>query len=361
MEQVKRYWDYWKFPLIIVLCILFFIKGLSYSFYPLLIAFFCAYLVLPLINRLEKKGLPRGLSSIGILLLMLVGVFIVLFFLLPFLIKEINLFVKAVPEMFNSTVNFTNGLLERWNFTYRLQSEDVFNQKYISQFMSGLSKKEATALSSLFSSAFSNILRFILTFFTVCLLPVFFYYCVDKYESIVSEFKRYLPKRYIDWIAEFLAVVHDSFGKFFRGQLIVSLILACLYAIGLSIAGLKFGILIGVMTGLFGLIPYFGHGIGILSSLTSILMHDSGMGTIVGVIIVFAILIMVESYILTPKIVGGKVGLNAFTTLLALLVFGEFFGFIGIFIAIPTTCMLKFYYERFLLSYQKTPFFNKSS
>ncbi len=234
------------------------------------------------------------------------------------------------------------------------------DKNFTAYFAKGFSKTEAALVSSIFSAAFSNILRLVITFLTICLLPVFFYYCVDKYEGIVSEFKRYLPNRYIARLSEFFQVVHDSFGKFFRWQLIIALTLACLYSLGLSITGLKFGILIGVMTGVLGIIPYFGHAVGMIGSLASILMHGSGLEVIVGVIIVFATLISVESYYLTPKIVGRTVGLNAFTTFLALIIFGEFFGFIGIVIAIPITCMLKFYYERFLGAYQKTPFFNKT-
>ncbi len=357
MESVKAVLHKWKYPLVVLIVVALMIHGLSASFYPLLLAFFFAYLTYPLVLYLEARHIPRWIASIGMLIALSLIAFVALFFLLPFLFAELSSFISALPKMFEGMIHFLNNLLARSAIGYRIDPSMLGAEHLLSKMIEKLGKTDEHIVANFLNVTFSNALRIVLAFLTLCLLPVFFFYSVDRYEAIVAELKRFLPPRFEQEVYGFFSLVHRSFGQFFRGQVIVALVLAGLYALGLSLVGLKFGLMIGVLTGCLGVIPYFGHIFGLILSLLTLSLHFTGYGTLIGVLSVFAILVATEGYILTPKIVGRRVGLNAFTTLLAMIIFGEFFGFAGIVIAIPTTCLLRFYYERFIKLYHKSEFF----
>jgi predicted PurR-regulated permease PerM len=136
-------------------------------------------------------------------------------------------------------------------------------------------------------------------------------------------------------------MVDGVLSGFIRGQIMVALSLAVLYSVGLGITGIRFGVLIGVVAGLMFIIPYVGTVIGVLASATVLLVDFSGWGQVVGVVATFGIAQAIEGYVLTPRIVGNRVGLNQLETLVVILVGGEMGGLAGLIIAIPAGGILK--------------------
>jgi len=134
---------------------------------------------------------------------------------------------------------------------------------------------------------------------------------------------------------------------------LVALILAVLYGGGLGIIGLKFGFLIGIVSGLLNIIPYAGFAIGLLSALVMSLAYFETILTPIGVIVVFVVVQLLESFLITPKLVGNKVGLSSLSTLLALIIGGNLFGTFGILIAIPLAAMTKKIVYELKSSYNK--------
>jgi predicted PurR-regulated permease PerM len=130
-------------------------------------------------------------------------------------------------------------------------------------------------------------------------------------------------------------------GGFIRGQILVALCLAVLYSAGLLITGLRFGVVIGVTAGILSVIPYVGFLIGLLASAVVVLVDFSGWGLVFGVAATFGVSQLIEGYVLTPRFVGNRVGLNPLETLIAVLVGGEMGGFAGLLIAIPACGILK--------------------
>jgi predicted PurR-regulated permease PerM len=139
----------------------------------------------------------------------------------------------------------------------------------------------------------------------------------------------------------YLTLSNRVLSGYIRGQLIVAFILGMLYSAGLMIVGLRFGLLIGIVTGFISIIPYAGFTLGFVAALMVAITHASGWGVIFGVIAVFLTVQALEGTVITPKFVGNQVGLSSLATLLALIVGGNVFGLTGIILAIPTAAVLK--------------------
>jgi hypothetical protein len=129
-------------------------------------------------------------------------------------------------------------------------------------------------------------------------------------------------------------------GEYLRGQLLVMLILAVYYAIGLSLFGLSVALPIGIFTGLAVFVPYVGFGVGLLLAALSGFLEMAPMQAGVMLVVVFGVGQMIESFVLTPRLVGERIGLHPLAVIFALLAFGQLLGFIGVLIALPASAVL---------------------
>jgi predicted PurR-regulated permease PerM len=136
------------------------------------------------------------------------------------------------------------------------------------------------------------------------------------------------------------AAVDEALSGFIRGQLSVCVVMACVYALLLTLLGVPGGAVIGVLAGLLNFLPYVGISVGALLALMSVGLDYSGPVQVLGVVGVFTVMPVVDGTFITPSIVGNKVGLNPYVLILALLVGSELMGFLGLLLAVPTTAVL---------------------
>ena len=169
-----------------------------------------------------------------------------------------------------------------------------------------------------------------------------------------QSFNDLLPPSRREPVGRYMAMVDGVLSGVIRGQIIVSLSLAVLYSLGLTLTGIRFGFLIGVVAGLLFIIPYVGTMIGIAASAVVLIVEFSGWGQVFGVAATFAVAQAIEGYLLTPRIVGNRVGLNQLETLAAILIGGEAGGFTGMVLAIPAGGILKKSFGLFLKSSRKS-------
>jgi predicted PurR-regulated permease PerM len=166
--------------------------------------------------------------------------------------------------------------------------------------------------------------------------PVVMFYLTKDWPSILNNIKSILPKKYAANIIEHASQVDANLSGYAKGQVIVCAILALMYAIGLSIVGLKNSILIGVITGFLSFIPYVGALIGFI---LSVVVHLSNTGTwnpITLIAIVFVIVQAIEGNFLTPRFIGNRIGVHPVLILFSLLAGASWFGFLGVVLALPT-------------------------
>jgi predicted PurR-regulated permease PerM len=189
------------------------------------------------------------------------------------------------------------------------------------------------------------------------LVPVFAAYLLYDFDRIVAGTRDLVPLRYRGLVVEIARDVDKILGEFVRGQLIVMLILAVLYSLAYMILGVRLGVLIGVTAGLLSFIPYVGGGVALVFGVIMSLVYWTGFGQLVGVLVAYGIIQALEGLVITPRVVGDKVGLSAVWVLFALLVGGELFGFMGVLLALPAAAVTKIFVVRGLTWYRASELF----
>jgi predicted PurR-regulated permease PerM len=189
------------------------------------------------------------------------------------------------------------------------------------------------------------------------MIPIFFAYVVNDAEGLIEKIEHLVPPSRRPTIHAFFSEVDRVLSGYIRGQLLVCLILSALYTTGLLLVGIKFAVIIGVMTGFLSIIPYVGFGFGFAAAFITALANFEGSGALIGIACAYGIVQVLESFVVTPRIVGDKVGLTPFEAILALIVLGNLLGFVGLFLAIPTAAITKILLGYLLAEYKKTAFY----
>ncbi|MCA9567832.1 MAG: AI-2E family transporter, partial [Myxococcales bacterium] len=181
----------------------------------------------------------------------------------------------------------------------------------------------------------------------VVMIPVFTFYFLRDFDVMRLALVDYIPAVNRDFLLERIRRMDEVVGAWFRGQVEVAVILAALYAAGLAVVfgwagvGVGAGLAIGMLSGILNIVPYFGFVIGFSLSVLMVLLDWNGLGPLIGVLAVFGIVQGLEGYVITPRIVGEKVGLSPVTVIIALLLGGELLGIVGILLALPTAGIIR--------------------
>jgi predicted PurR-regulated permease PerM len=185
------------------------------------------------------------------------------------------------------------------------------------------------------------ILRFILASFDFVLFFVIAGYLLIDWPAIQRKARDLLPVWHKDDVLRIAGTIDGDMRAFFRGQLLVALALSVVYTIGLVLCGVPFGLIIGVVAGLANIVPYLGIAVGLVPALLLTLIPYTGLFKPIGVVVTYTLGQTLEGFFLTPKIVGQNVGLSPVVVILAILIFAELFGFIGVVFAVPLASVCK--------------------
>jgi predicted PurR-regulated permease PerM len=222
----------------------------------------------------------------------------------------------------------------------------------ILQRFEGLPLQILQTLSGLVVSTLATLGGILTLALNVFVIPVATFYFLRDFSRMREAFPTFLPVTYRQWVMGKLAEIDALLSSFVHGQLMVALILMCLYSIGLTVVGTPSSIMFGILTGTANIVPFMGLIVGLLPAaiLTFLRYHDWQHP--VGVLAVFAVVQLIEGNFVTPKIVGERLGLHPVVVLLAVLVGGEIFGFLGILLAVPTTAVIKVFWRDVLDFYR---------
>jgi predicted PurR-regulated permease PerM len=197
----------------------------------------------------------------------------------------------------------------------------------------------ATALGSLSNAIF---------------VPVFSFYFLHDFDRIKARAQELLPVGVRPSVVAMASQVDHVLGQFMRGQLTVMAILAALYAFGYSVIGVPLAVPIGVLAGILSFIPYVGSTLALVFGLLMVVLHWTGLTQLILVLVVYGIVQLLEGFVITPRIVGGKLGLSPVWVLFALLAFGHLFGFVGVMLALPASAVIKVFVVDALAYYQSS-------
>lgn len=302
---------------------------------PFVAGILVAYFLDPLADRLERAGCSRTLATTIITagFFLAVGLGVVVIF--PLLQDQIVGLAHRMPAVIDAVRERAQPLIERLHT--QLTDEQVAKLKDAAGGYAGEAVKWVTQfVKGLLSggvAVFQLISLLIIT-------PLVSFYLLRDWDRIVERFDTLLPRDMAPTIREQMAAIDATVAGWVRGQATVCLILGVWYGLGLTVVGLEFGLVVGFLTGLISFIPYFGCGIGLVVAL-GIALAQFGVGAkIVMVVGVFAIGQIVEGYILTPRLVGEKVGLHPVWVIFALFAGGALFGFTGVLLAVPVAAVI---------------------
>ncbi len=308
---------------------------LSNMLLPFIAGMAIAYLLDPLVDRTERLGLPRWAGTALVLLSFVLIMVLFVLLLLPLAQVQFTLLVETLPHYTQEVRNRLQPALER--LLHRLSPEDMERLRtaagqYAGEAVSWAGRVMQGILSS--GLALFDVLS------VLFITPVVAFYLLRDWDTLVDTVDGWLPRHHLGTIRDQALEVNRTLAGFVRGQALVCLTLGVLYAVGLSLAGLNFGLVIGLLAGLLSFIPYVGTLFGFIASTgLAFLQFDSWwrIGTVVAIFIVGQ---MIEGNVLTPKLVGDKVGLHPVWVMFALLAGGSLFGFTGILLAVPVAAVI---------------------
>jgi predicted PurR-regulated permease PerM len=330
--------------------------GLLYALSPILAPFLAgailAYVLNPLVGRLTGRYLPRMVAVVLVLLIALALAVALALVVLPLLIKELRLMSEQLPA-FLAWVNqqFAPWLKEKFAIDFQL---DIASVK---QLASGILANNQDLVAGLLGSLRIGGLALIAFLVNVLLVPVVLFFLLRDWNTLVVRVDAMIPRHLHERARSILEEIDAVLAEFLRGQLVVMLVMSVYYASALSIAGLEFALPIGVITGLLVIIPYVGAFTGILLGIIAAAMQFGSVTGVAWVGVAFATGQALEGLVVTPLLVGKRIGLHPVAVIFALLAFGQVFGFFGVLLALPASAALLVALRRLQAAYLAGPLY----
>lgn len=317
------------------LAVLALLYALSPILTPFLLAGILAYICNPVTDRIVRAGVPRLLAVVLVILaLAALGAGLILI-ILPLLYEEAAVLAARAPE----ALALANEKLAPWlrqNFGIRLRFDSASLQKLAA----GNWDTVQVILERIYGSIKIGGVALVGLAVNLLLAPVVLFYLLLDGEGMTQRLAGIIPR---PWHAKLIAVATDIdavLSQYLRGQVLVMALLAVYYCIALWLADIPSALSIGVVTGLLIFIPYLGYATGLILALLVAALQFAGWGPIVAVLVVYGIGQLLESFVLTPFLVGERIGLHPLAAIFALMAFGQLFGFFGVLAALPASAAL---------------------
>ena len=301
---------------------------------PFIVAGLLAYALHPAVEGLVRKRVPRILAVLIMELAVCLGLLALLLLVVPILSKELPLMRDQIPRLAVALNEHMVPWLSQFGIHVSLDAASIkaFVVKYLD---ANLEEWLAAALSSARIGG-----SFVLAIVgNAVLMPVVLFYLLMDWPRLLTRAWSLVPPRLQARTGEFLSECDAMLGQYLRGQVLVMLILALFYSVALALAGFDLALPVGVFTGLAVFIPYVGFGLGLLLALLAGVLQFASLYGVLVVAVVYGLGQMLESFVLTPRLVGERIGLSPLTVIFALLAFGHLFGFVGVMIALPMSAL----------------------
>lgn len=340
----------WQLPLILVgIGVVLWLLGSVLT--PFVAAMMLAWLGNPLVARLERAGRSRNTAVLIVYCSTTLIIFLGLLVMLPLLWNQMSSLLDGIPNLvtwFQNTAmpwlsvklnRDVAGLLDPSNTAKVIQS----HWKEVGSFTSivlGYASKSSMALLLLLSY--------------MVLIPILLFYFLRDWPMLIQRIHDLLPRDLEPKISQIAQESNDMLMAFVRGQLLVMVILGAVYGVGLWLTGLDSGLLIGFIAGLVAFVPYLGATVGIGAAVVASLIQYGDVSHLLWVALVFGIGQTFESYYLTPKLVGDRIGLSPPAVIFAIMAGGKLFGFIGIMLALPVAAVLNVLFKHMRQRYLKS-------
>ena len=344
----------------LVLWLAFFV--LLYALGPILAPFMAAAIIAYALGgavdyldgrRIGRRSLPRTIAVLLVMTLFLLACLALVLIVVPVLQQEIPLLQQQIP-LFLAKLDATLApLLGQLGIHVQLDMSGL--KKLASEHMATSGDEVWAAVLASLRIGGGAVLGWIVT---LTLVPVVLFYFLLDWHKIVASIALAIPRRWVVQATGMTQEVDVLLAQYLRGQLLVMLVLALFYSIALTLLGLDVALPVGIISGLLVFIPYIGFGVGMVLGLIAALLQFPGWYGLAGVAAIFVVGQVLESFYLTPRLVGERIGLNALTVIFALLAFGQLFGFVGVLLALPASAALMVAFRHLRHSYLASSFYN---
>ena len=328
------------------------LSKLSAAIAPFMAAALLAYACDPLVDKLAAKGLRRSVGSalvIALLALLFVGLALSL---VPLVIELSGRIATRLPRLLELLQYETLPWLKQ-RFGVALQIDLPHLSAFAQQHAKELQALVTRVLGSLTEGGMALLHLVVMA----VLVPVVLYYLLVDWDRLVGKVDTLVPRRWKEPVRTIAGEIDEVLGQFLRGQFSVMLILAVYYALALSIAGIDFAIAVGVLTGLLIFIPYIGFTLGFVLALTCAALQGAGFVPVIAVLGIYGVGQVIEGFVLTPWLVGERIGLHPVAVIFALLAFGQLFGFVGMLLALPAAAAILVTLRAVRRSYLESDFY----
>ena len=302
---------------------------------PFLFSAILAYMGNPLVERLARWRVPRtlGVAMVFVLFFGVAAALMVL--IIPVLQVQAYRFVQHLPGYISWVQNTALPALG-----IHLPAGQRLDIQRIQALLTGHWTEAGGLASEIVRRATSSGLALFEFAINLFLIPVVTFYLMRDWKQIGRNIHDLLPRRWAPTVLSLVGEADETLAAFVRGQLLVMLVLAVVYSAGLWIAGLDFGLVIGVASGLIDFVPYLGFVFGIVVATIASLVQTHDATQLIMVAATFGIGKLLEDMVLVPMLVGDRVGLHPVAVIFALLAWGQLFGFVGVLLAVPVTAVL---------------------
>ena len=320
---------------------------------PFIIAFFIAYLFSPLVDRLQKIGLPRWLSIGTVFIGIGVAVTMAFWYIVPLIWKQLVIARDSIPV----GINWINSTFLPWvSNTFNVEQMEIDTNHMSTIVMDYIQTNYSTdSLQAMALRVAQSGLNFIQIGGTVVLIPIIAFYFLLDWRRMLDSLRRLIPRPYEKTTLEIATECHSVLGAFVKGQFLVMILLGIVYAVGLQLIGLDVGLIIGMIAGLASIIPYLGFAVGIVAAvIATLLQFGVDWMQLALVLVVFMIGQGVEGYVLQPFLLGDKIGLSPVAVVFAVLAGAQLAGFLGMLIALPVAAVIVVLLRHARDSYEKS-------
>lgn len=316
---------------------------------PFAVAALLGWLGDPLVDRLERTRLSRPMAVTLVFGSMVLVLTLAVVLLVPMIERQISTLAESLPKLqswfYGVAIPWLEGrtgiALGSWTDPQRLIL--LLREHW----------KEAGGMAASFFSYVSRSGFALVTWaLNLVLVPFLTFYFLRDWDKLVHRVAALVPRDHIDTVTRLARESSDVLGAFMRGQFLVMVAQGAFYAVFMTVVGLRLGLLIGMIAGLISFVPYLGATVGLLLGVVAaFLQPDGGLTLALLVVAVFTAGQLLESYVLTPRIVGDRIGLHPVAIIFAIMAGGQLFGFLGMLVALPVAAvanvLLRYANERY--------------
>ena len=304
---------------------------------PFVLAALLGWLGDPLVDRLERAGRSRDVAVTLVFMLMTLLLVLAVALLAPMIERQVMTMVESLPKLQDWFVGTAVPWVEQRT---GLEMASWLDPQRLIELGRTHWQQAGGMAASFFGYVSRSGFAVVAWVANIVLLPILTFYFLRDWDKLVERVAALVPRDNIDLVSRLAAESDAVLGAFMRGQFLVMIALGGIYAVGLSLVGLKLGLLIGIIAGLISFVPYLGTAVGVvLGLIAAFIQPDAGL-TLVGLVLaVFVAGQMLEGYVLTPRIVGDRIGLHPVAVIFAIMAGGQLFGFLGMLIALPVAAV----------------------